>query len=42
MASEPRKLSQYDHTPQMVRILDIAGTPNATMQAKKEEAEPKK
>lgn len=40
--SEPRKLSQYDHTPQMVRILDIAGNASPTTQAKKEEAEPKK
>ena len=40
--SEPRKLSQYDRTPQMVRILDIAAKASPTTQAKKEEAEPKK
>jgi Carboxypeptidase regulatory-like domain len=37
--SEPRKLSQYDRTADMVRILDVA-TP--TTEAKKEEPEPKK
>jgi Carboxypeptidase regulatory-like domain len=42
LLSEPRKLSQYDRTAQMVRILDIAGTPTPAAQAKKEEAEPKK
>jgi hypothetical protein len=41
-ASEPRKLSQYDRTPQMVRILDIAANAAPATQAKKEEAEPKK
>jgi len=40
--SEPRKLSQYDHTVDMVRILDVPGTASPTTEAKKEDAEPKK
>ncbi len=39
--SESRKLSQYDHTPEMVRILDIAANPAPATQAKKQEPEPK-
>jgi Carboxypeptidase regulatory-like domain len=42
MVSEPRKLSQYNRTPEMVRILDIAAAASPTTEAKKEEAEPKK
>ncbi len=42
MLSESRKLSQYDHTPQMVRILDIAANPTPATQAKKQEPEPKR
>ena len=37
--SEPRKLSQYDHTPAMVRILEVAEAPAG--QDKKETAERK-
>ncbi|MBV9301955.1 MAG: carboxypeptidase regulatory-like domain-containing protein [Acidobacteriaceae bacterium] len=45
--SEPRKLSQYDRTPDIVRILDIipSSSPSAQTseaQAKKVETEPKK
>ena len=40
--SEPRKLSQYDRTVNMVRILDVATPASPTTQAKKEEPEPKK
>jgi Carboxypeptidase regulatory-like domain len=40
--SEPRKLSQYDRTVDMVRILDIPSGVSPTTEAKKEEAEPKK
>jgi Carboxypeptidase regulatory-like domain len=42
--SEPRKLSQYDHTVDMVRILDVPSASGAspTTEAKKEDAEPKK
>jgi hypothetical protein len=42
LLSEPRKLSQYDRTPEMVRILDIGASRIPTTQAKKEEAEPKR
>ena len=40
--SEPRKLSQYDHTVDMVRILDVPSSVSPAAEAKKEEAEPKK
>jgi hypothetical protein len=40
--SEPRKLSQYDRTADLVRILDVATPTNPTTEAKKEELEPKK
>jgi hypothetical protein len=40
--SEPRKLSQYDRTVDMVRILDIPSGASPATEAKKEEAEPKK
>lgn len=40
--SEPRKLSQYDRTVDIVRILDIPSGVSPTTEAKKEEAEPKK
>ncbi|MGI8962363.1 MAG: carboxypeptidase-like regulatory domain-containing protein [Bryobacteraceae bacterium] len=40
--SEPRKLSQYDRTADMVRILDVATTASPTTEAKKEEGEPKR
>jgi hypothetical protein len=40
--SEPRKLSQYDRTVNMVRILDVATPPTPATEAKKEEPEPKK
>jgi Carboxypeptidase regulatory-like domain len=41
--TEPRKLSQYDRTVDMVRILAIpSGARPTTTEAKKEEAEPKK
>lgn len=42
MVSEPRKLSQYDHTPNMVRILDISSPASPTTEAKKEESAPKR
>ncbi len=42
MVSEPRKLSQYDRTPNLVRILDISSPPSPATEAKKEEAAPKK
>lgn len=42
LVSEPRKLSQYDRTPAMVRILDVAAVTTPTTQAKKEEADPKR
>src|SRR3982751_5550713 len=40
--SEPRKLSQYDRTVNMVRILDVATPASPTTEAKKEESEPKR
>jgi Carboxypeptidase regulatory-like domain len=40
--SEPRKLSQYDRTADMVRILDIATPISPATEAKKEEPGPKK
>ncbi|MFL6353084.1 MAG: carboxypeptidase-like regulatory domain-containing protein [Bryobacteraceae bacterium] len=40
--SEPRKLSQYDHTVNIVRILDVVTPASPTTEAKKEQLEPKK
>lgn len=40
--SEPRKLSQYDRTVNMVRILDVATSASPTTEAKKQESEPKR
>jgi hypothetical protein len=40
--SEQRKLSQYDRTPNMVRILDISSGPSPATEAKKDDAEPKR
>jgi Carboxypeptidase regulatory-like domain len=42
LVSEMRKLSQYDHTPNMVRILEISSPPSPSTEAKKEEGEPKR
>jgi hypothetical protein len=39
--SEPRKLSQYDRTVDMVRILDVPVAASPTTEAKKEETGPK-
>ncbi|MGA8027456.1 MAG: hypothetical protein WB992_09935, partial [Bryobacteraceae bacterium] len=41
--SEPVRLSQYDHSPKMVRILEIpaSATPATSTEAKKDTAEPK-
>lgn len=40
--SEPRKLSQYDRTVGMVRILDVATPASPATEAKKDESEPKR
>ena len=42
LVSEPKKLSQYDRTPNIVRILDIGSPGTSTTEAKKEDAAPKK
>jgi len=46
MQSESKKLSQYDHTPELVRILDIGGEAKPpqepTAQATKQDSEPKR
>ncbi len=36
MASEPKKLSQYDRSVTIVRILEVAAKPNPAAEAKKE------
>ena len=40
--SDTRKLSQYDRTPRLVRILDIGDHSSPTAQAEKEDAQPKR
>ncbi len=44
LTSDERKLSQYDHSPKIVRILEVKtpeGAPPPTAEAKKEEPKPK-
>ncbi len=40
LVSEPKKLSQYDHSATIVRILEVAAKPKATAEAKKENPHP--